>query len=61
MTDGPLHYINTEHRDSESPGRNKGGEGLGRRRKTALTRTSSDLTDKTVFLERRTAASLQKS
>lgn len=32
LTDGPLHYINTQHRDRESPGRNKGGEGLGRKK-----------------------------
>lgn len=29
LTDGPLHYINTQGRDRESRGRNKGREGLG--------------------------------
>lgn len=41
LTDGPLHYINTQHRDRESPGRNKGGEGLGSEGKSALNSTKT--------------------
>lgn len=42
LTDGPLHYINTQHTDRESPGRNKAREGWNREQKSSINSTEVD-------------------